>query len=120
MVTSVDVDMKSSPPNEPSAKRGSGLCMEAAASANASFLGNLERWIDATIECNLEIKNSDEQLITKVQEGFRRAIQSNIEYHSVLAKVSDEDEGGKSPFYLRHKLMIQIYQSLLCSEQNSK
>ena len=116
------IDMTPSPPPfpEPSAKRGSGLCMEAAASANASFLGNLERWIDALIECNLEVKRSPEHLVEKVKESVMRAMQSNIEYHNILAKIYDEDEGGKSPAYLRHKLMIQIYQSLLCSEQNSK
>jgi hypothetical protein len=104
-----------SPP--PSANKRGGLCMEDAATANAMFLGNLERWIDATVECNLEINRSPEQLIEKVKESVARAIQSNIEYHKILANVYEEDEDGKSPFYLRHKLMVQIYENLLCIEQ---
>jgi hypothetical protein len=94
-----------------------GLCMETAAAANAGFLGNLERWIDSTIECDLEVNRSPEQLVEKVKESIMRAMQSNIEYHNILAKVYEADEDGKSPTYLRHKLMIQIYESLLCSEQ---
>ena len=88
-------------------------CVEAAAESNAIFLGSLERWIEATVECNMEANGSIGEMVRKVRENYARSMQSNIEYHKILAHIYEQTDDSKSPFYMRHQLMAQIYTSLL-------
>ena len=89
------------------------LCVETAAEANSTFLGNLERWIEATIECSMETNSTPEKMVSKVKKSYVRSLESNIQYHKILANLYLQTEDSKSPFYLRHKLLVDIYTSLL-------
>lgn len=72
------------------------------------FLNNLEEWIDEVISRD---GLTDKKIIENVRESFERSIQANIDHHSFLAK--NTNGNGDSRLANRHKLMAQVYQSLL-------
>jgi hypothetical protein len=73
--------------------------------SNSLFLNNMEKWIDGII---IQDGLADAQIVKKIKESFTRAMQANIEYHTLLAKSSD-DKGKQD----RHELMVKIYNELL-------
>jgi hypothetical protein len=90
------------------------LCVETAATANATFLGNLERWLEAIIECNLEKDASIEEVAEVATSKYKQAIKANIEYHTIAASLyRSPPEDRNSPFYHRHELLAKIYKSIL-------
>jgi hypothetical protein len=87
-------------------------CVETAAIANSTFLSNLERWLDSTIECNLEKGQTD--LVKIALDKYKQAMRANIEFHTISATLyENEPTENKSPFYYRHKLLTEIYKSIL-------
>lgn len=88
------------------------LCLETAASTNATFLNNLERWLEATIDCNLEKNTTVDDIVKIAVRKYTQALNSNIEYHDVSAGLYESGE-EKSPLYYRHKILAEIYRSIL-------
>jgi hypothetical protein len=74
----------------------------------ATFLNNLEQWIDATI---LQDGISEEQVIMRIKDSYKRSLQANIDYHSQLAKTSKE--AGEHGALKRHTMFINVYKALL-------
>ena len=71
---------------------------------DALFLNNLELWIDEVISRD---GLTDEQIIAKVNENFRRSIRANIEYHTRMA--IEKVDGINN----RHTLMAEIYKQMI-------
>jgi len=88
------------------------LCIETAANSNSTFLGNLERWLEATIDCNLEKNTTVDDIVKIAVTKYKLALNSNIEYHDVSADLYVTGD-GKTPLYYRHKLMAEIYRAIL-------
>lgn len=74
----------------------------------ATFFNNLEQWIDATIA---QDEMSENELIVRIKESYRRSLQANITHHSELAKVLED--GGEKQSAKRHALLANVYKALI-------
>jgi hypothetical protein len=72
------------------------------------FLNSLEKWIDEVISRD---GLTDKLIIQEINENLARSLCANFEHHSFMFK-SASNRGEKSTAD-RHKLMAEIYQSLL-------
>jgi hypothetical protein len=74
----------------------------------ATFLNNLEKWVEATIMQN---NINDENVIRRVKDSYRRSLQANIEYYDLMAKaMTDSGEKNAEKRYLR---MAKVYRALI-------
>lgn len=74
----------------------------------ATFLNNLEKWVEATI-----VQNSidDEEVIQRVKDSYRRSLQANIDYYDLMAKaMADSGEKNAEKRYAR---MAKVYRALI-------
>jgi hypothetical protein len=72
---------------------------------NSLFLVSLEKWLDAVI---IQDGLTDKQIVAKVRDSFRRAIEANIDHHVYMADNPVVD--GRRD---RHALLAEIYKELL-------
>ena len=72
------------------------------------FLNGLEKWIDEVISRD---GASDKQIIQEINKSLARSFRANIEHHSFMAQ--NASNFGEKSTANRHKLMAEIYQSLL-------
>lgn len=72
------------------------------------FLSNLEQWIEEVIS---QDELTDRELIKTIKEKFGRTMQANIQYHKFMMYNAKENNDKKRADH--HKLMAEIYQSLL-------
>lgn len=72
------------------------------------FLNNLEQWIDEVIS---QDGLADRELVKRIKESFERSIQANVDYHKSMMNSARENDEEKMAD--RHRLMAEIYQSLL-------
>lgn len=74
----------------------------------ATFLNNLEKWVEATIMQN---HIDDEDIIRRVKDSYRRSLQANIEYYDLMARaMTDAGEKSSEKRYLR---MAKVYRALI-------
>lgn len=74
----------------------------------ATFLNNLEKWVEAIIMQN---SIDDEEVIRRVKDSYRRSLQANIDYYDLMAKAmmdSGEKSAGK-----RYVRMAKVYRALI-------
>lgn len=70
------------------------------------FLNNLEGWIDEVIS---QDDLADKELIRTIKDRFEHSIQANIDYHKFM--ISAKENRNKTAD--RHRLMAEVYESLL-------
>lgn len=75
---------------------------------NSVFLNNLEQWIDEVIS---QDGLADTELIKTIKERFEHSIQANIEHHRFMMNHAKENNEKKKAD--RHRLMAEVYQSIL-------
>ena len=75
---------------------------------NSLFLNNLELWIDEIIS---QDGLADKELIKTIMERFQRSMQANIEHHRFM--MNNAKEKADQTTEHRHKLMVEVYKSLL-------
>ena len=74
----------------------------------ATFLNNLEKWVEATIMQN---GIDDEEVIRRVKDSYRRSLQANIDYYDLMAKaMTDSGEKSTEKRYVR---MAKVYRALI-------
>lgn len=74
----------------------------------ATFLNNLEKWVEATIMQN---HIDDEEVIRRVKDSYRRSLQANIDYYDLMAKAMvDSGEKNAEKRYIR---MGKVYRALI-------
>ena len=74
------------------------------------FLIDLEEWIKEVIAINGNVQNKE--IATRINDGFDRSMQANIDYHTAAASALGDDEGN-SALVLFHTQMSDVYRSLL-------
>lgn len=74
----------------------------------ATFLNNLEKWVETTIVQN---SISDEEVIRRVKDSYRRSLEANIEYYDAMAKATEES--GEKSAEKRYIRMAKVYRALL-------
>lgn len=73
----------------------------------ATFLNNLEKWVEATIMQN----SIDDEVIKRVKDSYRRSLRANIEYYDLMAKaMTDSGEKSAEKRYIR---MAKVYRGLI-------
>ena len=75
----------------------------------ATFLNNLEKWVEATVVQDSSI--DDEEVIRRVKDSYRRSLQANIDYYDLMAKAMT-DSGEKSA-EKRCIRMAKVYKALI-------
>lgn len=74
----------------------------------ATFLNNLEKWVEATVAQN---SIDDEEVIRRVKDSYRRSLQANIDYYDMMAKaMMDSGENNAEKRYIR---MAKVYRALI-------
>jgi hypothetical protein len=68
----------------------------------------LESWIDATVA---QDGMSQEALIIRIKESYRRSLQANIDYHSMMAERCKA--AGEAGAEKRHTTLMNVYMALI-------
>jgi hypothetical protein len=80
-------------------------------SKQSMFKINLEDWIIENVTRDCHRNDNHKATINAILESYTRGIQANVEFYQEMAKQADED---KEPnVYSYHKLMAEIYRSLI-------
>jgi hypothetical protein len=74
----------------------------------ATFLNNLEKWVEATI---VQDNIDDEEVIRRVKDSYRRSLQANIEFYDLMARAMAES--GEKSAEKRYARMARVYRALL-------
>ncbi len=72
------------------------------------YLNDVEKWIDAAI--SRDGSTTDDELIRKAVDSFKRSIQANVEYHELMVNNSHMGGNGNKS---QHSLMVEIYKGIL-------
>lgn len=78
------------------------------AEKNATFLNNLEKWVEATV---VQDSIDDEEVIIRVRDSYRRSLQANVEYYDLMAKTMAES--GEKSTERRYLRMAKVYRALI-------
>ena len=82
-------------------------CIEVTAAANSLFLNSFEQWITASVTCSQNGASVQERTI-KIRESYERAIKANVQYHTEMARLSDDKDS-----VALHTAMAQAYGALV-------
>ena len=94
--------------SEPARSSNLDLLENVRAEKYATFLNNLEKWVEATIMQN---HIDDEEVIRRVKDSYRRSLQANIDYYDLMAKaMADSGEQSAEKRYIR---MGKVYRALI-------
>lgn len=74
----------------------------------ATFLNNLEQWIEAKIT---QDGMNEEQLIERIKESYKRSLQANVKHHNELANILEAE--GEKQSAKRHALLANVYKALM-------
>jgi len=75
---------------------------------HASFLNNLEQWVDLTISQN---GMAEQPLIQRIKDSYKRSLQANIDHYKIMTQAA-VDAGDKA-LTKRYTLMENIYKALV-------
>jgi hypothetical protein len=82
--------------------------VERVAEKHASFLNNLEQWVDA----NMNRGGIEEQeLIDRIKGSYKRSLQANVDHYEFMAK--GMEQAGDIAASKRYALMARIYDALI-------
>ena len=74
----------------------------------ATFLNNLEKWVEATI---MQDSMDDEEVIRRVKNSYRRSLQANIDYYDLMANTMMNS--GEKSAEKRYVRMAKVYRALI-------
>ena len=74
----------------------------------ATFLNNLEKWVEAHMA---QDNMSEEEVIRRVKDSYRRSLQANIDFYDVMAKTTKEK--GLAELAERYAVMANVYRALI-------
>jgi hypothetical protein len=82
-------------------------CIEVTAAANSLFLKSFEQWIAASVTCSQK-GTSIQERTKNIRESYEKAINANIQYHTEMAKMSNDKDSSAL-----HVAMAQAYSALI-------
>jgi hypothetical protein len=74
----------------------------------ASFLNNLEQWVDANMKRG---DLQEQELIDRIKNSYERSLQANIDHYEFMARANQEV--GDTASSKRYALMARIYKALI-------
>ena len=78
------------------------------ADKHASFLNNLEQWVDLTVS---QDGMAEHALISRIKESYKRSLQANIDHYSTMSQAATN--AGDKVLSKRYTLMANIYKALI-------